>query len=32
VEADAVGFTDGRVARDGDFVVIPMMVADASRH
>lgn len=25
---DAVGFTDGRVARDGDFVVIPMMVAD----
>lgn len=27
---DAVGFTDGRVARDGDFVVIPMMVADAA--
>jgi hypothetical protein len=27
---DAVGFTDGRVARDGDFVVIPMMIADAS--
>jgi hypothetical protein len=25
---DAVGFTDGRVARDGDFVAIPMMVAD----
>lgn len=27
---DAVGFTDGRVARDGDFIVIPMMVADAA--
>jgi hypothetical protein len=26
---DAVGFTDGRVARDGDFVVVPMMVTDA---
>lgn len=25
---DAVGFSDGRVARDGDFVVIPLMVAD----
>lgn len=25
---EAVGFTDGRVARDGDFVVIPMMVTD----
>lgn len=25
---DAVGFSDGRVARDGDFMVIPMMVAD----
>jgi hypothetical protein len=25
----AVGFTDGRVARDGDFVVVPMMVTDA---
>jgi hypothetical protein len=25
---DAVGFTDGRVARDGDFVVVPMMVTD----
>jgi hypothetical protein len=24
----AVGFTDGKVARDGDFVVIPMMVTD----
>lgn len=27
---DAVGFTDGRVARDGDFVVIPMMITDAA--
>jgi hypothetical protein len=26
---DAVGFSDGRVARDGDFVVVPMMVTDA---
>lgn len=26
---EAVGFTDGRVARDGDFVVVPMMVTDA---
>lgn len=25
---DAVGFTDGRVARDGDFVVVPMMITD----
>lgn len=25
---DAVGFSDGHVARDGDFVVIPLMVAD----
>lgn len=27
---DAVGMTDGHVARDGDFIVIPMMVADAA--
>lgn len=26
---EAVGFTEGKVARDGDFIVIPMMVADA---
>ncbi len=26
---DAVGFTDGKVARCGDFVVVPMMVTDA---
>lgn len=27
---DAVGVTDGRVARDGEFIVIPMMVCDAA--
>lgn len=26
---EAVGFTDGKVARHGDFVVVPMMVTDA---
>jgi len=27
---EAIGFSDGRVARDGDFVIVPMMVTDAA--